>query len=119
MFKPKAIQFINFYFPADPTDREFPTEKPIYVVWAIGRLDKNMEPSFHDIYPKKDILINFNRKEAESNCFPFTSTENTRETPDQPWEKAQIFDRNVRTFRAYIGPSGGKKGYQTITGMYI
>lgn len=35
----------------------------------------------------------------------------------EPWERAEIFDRSIRTFRATIGPSGGKKGYQGITGV--
>jgi len=34
----------------------------------------------------------------------------------EPWDKMEIFDRNLRTFTATIGPSGGKKGYQGITG---
>lgn len=35
----------------------------------------------------------------------------------EPWEKTEIFDRSIRSFRATIGPSGGKKGYQGITGL--
>lgn len=88
----------------------------MYIVWAIGRLDKNKEPSFHDIYPKKNILVNLNRKEAESNCFSFTSTDKSLL---QPWDKGQIFDKNIRTFQAYLGPAGGKKGYQYITGKTV
>ncbi|XP_049807880.1 protein Skeletor, isoforms B/C [Schistocerca nitens] len=99
---------------ADPGDKEFPLEGTSYLVWAIGRLDKNKEPMFHDLYPKGDIKVELNRKEKESNCFAFTRThENFRE----PWEKAQIFDRSIRTFRAILGPAGGKRGYQGITGM--
>jgi len=37
----------------------------------------------------------------------------------KPWEKSQIFDRTIRTFTAILGPSGGKRGYQGITGMYL
>ena len=28
----------------------------------------------------------------------------------------EIFDPSIRRFNAYIGPSGGKRGYQSITG---
>lgn len=35
----------------------------------------------------------------------------------EPWIKSEIFDRNIRTFTATIGPSGGKRGYQGLTGM--
>lgn len=34
-----------------------------------------------------------------------------------PWEKVKIYGRSIRTFKATIGPSGGKKGYQGITGF--
>jgi hypothetical protein len=37
----------------------------------------------------------------------------------KPWEKSQIFDRTIRTFAATLGPSGGKRGYQGITGMFF
>lgn len=104
------------WFTADPTDREYPTDKPVYIVWAIGRLDTNHEPTFHDIYHKSNIQVNLGRSEPESNCFSFTRSD-TMLRP--PWEKGQIFDRNIRTFKAYLGPSGGKRGYQGITGKHV
>lgn len=93
---------------------EYPTDRPVYIIWAIGRLDSNKEPTFHDLYPKANTSVELNRKEASSNCFSFTRSE-----PSKPevWEKGQIFDRTIRTFTAYLGPSGGKKGYQGITGQ--
>lgn len=79
----------------------------------MGRLDSNKEPAFHDIYPKKDIVIHFNTTEPVNDCFSFTRSEvPIRET----WERAQIFDRSIRSFSAVLGPSGGKRGYQGITG---
>lgn len=35
----------------------------------------------------------------------------------EPWEKNEIFDRNIRTFTATIGPAGGNRGYKGMTGM--
>lgn len=98
--------------PADSGDKEFPTDRPVYIIWAIGRLDSNKEPTFHDLYPKANISIDLNRKEAQSNCISFTTP---HPRPVEVWDKAQIFDKTIRTFRAYLGPSGGKKGYQGIT----
>ncbi|XP_025837315.1 protein Skeletor, isoforms B/C-like [Agrilus planipennis] len=98
----------------DTGDKEFPTEGSVYIVWALGRLDKSKEPTFHDIYPKSDIKIELNKKEPASNCFAFTTTDRNLV---EVWEKNQIFDRNIRTFNAYLGPSGGKKGYQGMTGQ--
>lgn len=31
--------------------------------------------------------------------------------------KGQIFDKTIRTFNSYIGPSGARKGYQYSTGQ--
>ena len=62
----------------------------MYTVWAMGRLDINKEPAFHDIYPKKDVIIHFNASEPVNDCFSFTRSEvPLRET----WERSQIFDR--------------------------
>jgi len=58
---------------ADVGDKDFPTDKPAYVVWALGRLDKtNNEPSFHDVYPRGDVIIELSRKEPENACIDFT-----------------------------------------------
>lgn len=34
----------------------------------------------------------------------------------EPWEPNLILDRTTRTFTATLGPSGGKRGYQGLTG---
>nr|CAD7266950.1 unnamed protein product [Timema shepardi] len=99
---------------ADPGDQEYRTEGWSYVVWAVGKLNHNKEPMFHDIYPKWNLKLELNRKEHSSDCFAFTrSKESFRET----WEAGEIFDRTIRTFTATLGPSGGRRGYQGITGM--
>ncbi|XP_029163998.1 uncharacterized protein LOC114935347 isoform X2 [Nylanderia fulva] len=101
---------------SDPGDKEFPVDKPVYVVWALGRLDKtNNEPSFHDLYPRNDVVLELNRKDPENTCIDFTESSG-KFSQKEPWQKTEIFDRSVRTFRATIGPSGGKRGYQGITG---
>ncbi|KAJ8970089.1 hypothetical protein NQ314_001400, partial [Rhamnusium bicolor] len=97
----------------DPGDKEFPAEGSIYVVWGIGKLDENMEPAFHDLYSKTDIKIEMSPKEPHNNCVSFTRS---KPEPREPWKKGQIFDKTIRVFKAYIGPSGAKKGYQAITG---
>ncbi|XP_017782124.1 PREDICTED: protein Skeletor, isoforms B/C [Nicrophorus vespilloides] len=99
---------------SDNGDKTVDTEEDTYVIWALGRLDHNKEPAFHDVYPKADVKLNFGNKDPTNNCFSFTSSE---PEPSEPWEKGQIYDRTIRTFNAYIGPSAGKKGYQAITGQ--
>lgn len=105
----------NEYSLADPGDKEFSTENPVYIVWAIGRLDSNKEPTFHDYYPKANNSIHLSRKELYSTCTSFTRLKGGTKTVE-PWKKKHIFDKSVRSFHAYLGPSGGKKGYQGLTG---
>ncbi|XP_017889760.1 protein Skeletor, isoforms B/C isoform X1 [Ceratina calcarata] len=99
---------------SDPGDKEYPTNRPVYVIWALGRLDVNKEPSFHDVYPKSDLKLELARQEPENTCMDFTENNDKR---IESWEKAEIFDTGIRTFKATIGPSGGRKGYQGITGQ--
>ncbi|VEN38129.1 unnamed protein product [Callosobruchus maculatus] len=74
---------------------------------------ENMEPAFHDLYSKTDVTIQTSPKEPQNNCFAFTKS---KAILGEPWKKGQIFDKTIRVFNTYIGPSGGKKGYQAITG---
>lgn len=85
----------------------------MFVVWAMGRLDSNNEPTFHDIYPKADLTIHFNTSEPVNDCFSFTRSAVNLE---DIWDRSQIFDRSIRSFRATLGPAGGKRGYAGITG---
>ncbi|XP_029040835.2 protein Skeletor, isoforms B/C [Osmia bicornis bicornis] len=99
---------------SDSGDKEYPTDRPVYVIWALGKMDENKEPTFHDTYPKSDLKLELARQEPENTCMDFTET---NEKFIEPWEKADIFAISIRTFKAAIGPSGGKKGYQGITGQ--
>ncbi|XP_015594898.1 protein Skeletor, isoforms B/C [Cephus cinctus] len=109
-----VITYRRTLISSDPGDKEYPTDRPVYIVWALGRLDENKEPSFHDVYPKGDLKLVLNRTEHEYNCMDFTESD---QDLSEPWEKAEIFDKSIRTFKAWIGPSGGKKGYQGMTGQ--
>lgn len=80
----------------------------------MGKLDTNKEPAFHEFYPKRDMMIHFNSSEPIDDCFSFTLT--TEKPAIELWDKSQIFDKNIRSFTATLGPSAGKKGYQGITG---
>ncbi|XP_030381762.1 protein Skeletor, isoforms B/C [Scaptodrosophila lebanonensis] len=98
---------------SDDGDKEILMDRGNYVVWAIGQLDSNNEPTFHTFYPKSDIVINFNTTEPVNDCFSFTKPINT---PLPAWERSRITDATVRTFNAFLGPSGNLRGYRGITG---
>lgn len=79
----------------DNGDKEFRLDVPMYTVWAMGKLDSNKEPAFHDIYPKRDVIIYFNTTEPYNDCFSFTRSDKTIE---DAWERTQIFDRYTLLF---------------------
>ncbi|KAF5296679.1 hypothetical protein FQR65_LT10220 [Abscondita terminalis] len=106
------ITFRRFLISPDHGDLEFPENGSVYIVWALGRLDKNREPAFHDYYPKTNIKLKLKGREPISTCYSFTTV---NEQLLEPWEQNQIYDRNVRIFEAQLGPSGGKRGYQGLT----
>jgi len=107
-----TISFRRTLKSADEGDKEYVLTRPMYMVWALGRLDSNMEPAFHDFYPKRDVLMEFQPKEPFNDCFSFTEDEQRK---IEPWEKAHIYDRAIRSFSATIGPSGGQRGYAGLT----
>ncbi|XP_016979035.2 protein Skeletor, isoforms B/C [Drosophila rhopaloa] len=109
-----TISFRRTLKSSDDGDKEIFLDRSNYVVWAFGQLDSNNEPAFHTYYPKSDIVIDFNTTEAVNDCFDFTKSVDT--PPPQLWERTRITDATVRTFNAYLGPSGGLRGYQGLTG---
>ena len=73
----QTLYFTIFLFLADDVDQEWPLEEPGYVIWALGTLDSHRNyhhgrwPTFHYIYPKADVAIDFKRK-PQKNCHSFT-----------------------------------------------
>lgn len=59
-------------FVADKGDREFTTEGGVYVVWALGLLDHNKEPTLHEFYPRGNVRLELSRKDNYDNCYAFT-----------------------------------------------
>lgn len=97
-------------------DRMIP-ERETSVIAAIGPLNSRGEANAHERFDKttEDIRIDF----TSSNVHECTnSLYNIPDTPEiKPWTPAVI--TNQDTFYAKIGPTGSKKGYSGITGMYL
>lgn len=108
-----TLVFRRTLISSDPGDKVIYLDHPMQMVWAIGPLDSNKEPAYHDLYPKANVIINFNSTEPVNDCVSFTMGE---EPVPEVWDKSQIFDRAIRSFNAVLGPAGGKRGYQGITG---
>lgn len=97
-----TLTFRRTLISGDAGDKEFRLDAPMYVVWAVGRLDSNNEPAFHDIYPKKDVIIHFNTSEPVDDCFSFTRSETKLE---DIWERSQIFDRYLLSHDTFAQPA--------------
>jgi hypothetical protein len=109
----KYSLYPQFSILADHGDKPFLLDRPVHVVWAMGRLDSNNEPTFHNFHPKRDILMQFNTSTTASDCVSFTT-----EPPKQPveiWDRTPISGKTTKSFTAVLGPSGGNKGYTGIT----
>ncbi|XP_055376503.1 protein Skeletor, isoforms B/C [Condylostylus longicornis] len=109
-----TINFRRTLISPDSGDKEFRLDRDMYIVWALGELDSNNEPAYHDIFPKGDVKIHFNTSEPVNDCFAFTKSE-PKETLEI-WDQVHITDRAIRSFTAILGPSAGKRGYQGLTG---
>lgn len=98
----------------DPGDIIVSESSAVYIIWAIGSLDSQKKPTFHRLFPKYDVKINFNRRPAEINCQDFTSTAVTER---KPWTQFKVADASMTTITARLGPSGGSRGYPGMTGQ--
>lgn len=85
-----TISFRRLLTSADHGDKPFELDREQFVVWAIGELDSNNEPTYHNIYPTNDITMRFNNSEPYNDCFSFTVGETEK---SDTWDKHQITDR--------------------------
>lgn len=53
-------------------DREWAVDRPMFGVWALGRLDHEREPAFHRLYPKSDVKLHLGRSPPDNDCVSFT-----------------------------------------------
>jgi len=104
----------------DPGDIVVSDKEDTYIIWAVGKMSLDpvgtgkMRPSFHRLYPKHNVKINFNRKQEEINCKSFTSVQHPKR---KPWGPFHFSDINLRKITARLGPSGGMRGYTGTTGQ--
>lgn len=99
----------------DAGDKEFKTNALNSMIWAIGRMNHQKEPSVHDFFPRSVLKLDLDPKPPIDTCYPFTV--NTETLKKDVWEQPKIIDSSLRMMTATLGPSGGKKGFQGLTGL--
>lgn len=72
-------------------------------------------PLFHTNFPSDNVSLDFGRSVVD-NCPPLMVGEET-DPPVEPFIRPDIGDTDGTTvFDCHIGPSGGPRGYEAITG---
>lgn len=105
---------------ADSNDKTIATTGRVAVVAAQGptNMDQPDTVLYHTmVVTRDDVFLQFNRN-AERNCPPLAPV------LPAPAEGRAVFggrniwkNLNVTTFRAQIGPTGGSRGYEKVTGQ--
>lgn len=57
---------------AEPMDRDWVTDRPLWAVWSLGRLDHAREPAFHRLYPRADVRLHLAADPPNDDCVRFT-----------------------------------------------
>jgi hypothetical protein len=114
------IKYRRFLQTNEPVnDQAIPLDREVNVIAAIGPLNSRKEANSHthtgDEHTVDDIKIDFSSKNEHS-C---TSSLYDRkdESIVKPWPPRTIIGENMITVK--IGPTGGKRGYTAITGIYF
>lgn len=111
------IKYRRFLQTNEPVnDQAIPTDREVSVIAAIGPLNSKKEANSHshtgDEHTVDDIRINFSSQDEHS-C-PSSLYERKDANAVPPWKPMKIIGEKKITAR--IGPTGGKRGYTTITG---
>ena len=95
------------------------------VVAAIGLINTKKEAAYHNIKHTRasdtPIKILFGRTETIRNCASLLQLQSSNHDASHslaPWRPAIVKARNNQVFRVVIGPSGGDRGYNAITGIH-
>ncbi|XP_022663529.1 protein Skeletor, isoforms B/C-like isoform X2 [Varroa jacobsoni] len=110
-------------------DQHVYSDGPQAIVWALGPINGKGEVSYHKLRTKGDLFIDFARA-PQWNCPKpddiSTLNDQPRLVAQQPisqatarqhaWVIPPVACPADNKFYAQIGPAGGKKGYQAITG---
>ncbi|XP_022086676.1 protein Skeletor, isoforms B/C-like [Acanthaster planci] len=108
------ISYSRYLDTGDPLDKVIPTDKSVYVVWAVGPVKDGHTALFNqDTIVSASTQINFGRSPSDTcpeliNIPPYGAEE------PPAWPTLEIQDRDQ--FRLDIGPAGGVRGYSAITG---
>lgn len=99
---------------ADSGDIPYPEKGEAMIIWSMGHLDINRDPTMHYAWSKFKQPIDFTRKATERKCFAFTRS---KKPILKRWKSVHLADPAAKEFTAVLGPDGGPRGYEATTGQ--
>ncbi|XP_033632784.1 protein Skeletor, isoforms B/C-like [Asterias rubens] len=97
----------------DSVDQVIPTDREVYISWALGPINPDGRVAKHTSVPRADLKLNFGRQ-GVTTCPEFTRPAGT-DSSMTSWTPSRI--EGVTSFTVQIGQSGGERGYTGITGI--
>ncbi|XP_050048940.1 protein Skeletor, isoforms B/C [Dermacentor andersoni] len=112
--RPQAAQDPNY-------DQHIYSDGPQAVMWAVGPVNDHSDASYHSVHSQGDMFLDFARQPAWNCPAPDDdATESNSEaegSADDAWQIPPVSCPADGVFQMQIGPAGGRKGYQAVTGQ--
>ncbi|XP_077543811.1 protein Skeletor, isoforms B/C-like [Haemaphysalis longicornis] len=113
--RPQAAQDPNY-------DQHIYSDGPQAVMWAVGPVNDHSDASYHRMHSEGDTFLDFARQPSW-NC-PAPDEDPTDSSGpaegsapvEEAWKIPPVVCPADGIFRLQIGPAGGRKGYQAVTG---
>ncbi|XP_035666294.1 protein Skeletor, isoforms B/C-like [Branchiostoma floridae] len=95
------------------TDKVIDPSQNMYISWAIGPINPSGVAAKHHTRVEDQVRITFGRQ-ASDMCEMIISA---MPAPVTPWPTRKIKGDQVTNFTVRIGPTGGRRGFEAITGL--
>ncbi|KAL3173630.1 hypothetical protein MRX96_041453 [Rhipicephalus microplus] len=114
--RPQAAQDPNY-------DQHIYSDGPQAVMWAVGPVNDHSDASYHSVHSQGDVFLDFARQPAWNCPAPDDDAKEGSSAGDgsvaveNTWKIPPVVCPADGIFQMQIGPAGGRKGYQAVTGQ--
>ncbi|KAL1423244.1 hypothetical protein MTO96_021225 [Rhipicephalus appendiculatus] len=114
--RPQAAQDPNY-------DQHIYSDGPQAVMWAVGPVNDHSDASYHSVHSQGDMFLDFARQPAWNCPAPDDDAKEGNSAGDgsavaeDTWKIPSVVCPADGIFQMQIGPAGGRKGYQAVTGQ--
>ncbi|KAH7981787.1 hypothetical protein HPB52_001097 [Rhipicephalus sanguineus] len=114
--RPQAAQDPNY-------DQHIYSDGPQAVMWAVGPVNDHSDASYHSVHSQGDVFLDFARQPAwncpapDDDAMEGNSAGDGSAVAEDTWKIPPVVCPADGVFQMQIGPAGGRKGYQAVTGQ--